>query len=113
MQRPPHMTVYREPGGDPSRRKALVHVKYLRHLTPTWIHQPAVSHNYAVIVQNPCFYDIEKMVFGESGEYLVFKWDPAAGSLIHVVPLNSRKGDGKSTSGDGGGRPRLRKVSIF
>jgi carlactone synthase/all-trans-10'-apo-beta-carotenal 13,14-cleaving dioxygenase len=82
------MTLYKNPGGDPSRRQAIAHIPYLRPYSPTWVHQVAVSHNYAVIVQNPCFYGIDNMVFGENnGEFLVFKWEPSAGSLIHVVPL--------------------------
>lgn len=105
------MTVYRHPGGDLSLREVIAHIPYLRPTSPTWVHQPAVTSNYAVIVQNPCFYDIEKMLFGESGEYLVFKWDPAAGSLIHVVPLhNTSKGDEGTVDSSGSGG-RLYKVT--
>ncbi|KAG7675190.1 hypothetical protein KSW81_002692 [Nannochloris sp. 'desiccata'] len=108
--RPPHMTLYRNPGGDPSRRQAIAHIPYLRPSSPTWVHQVAVSHNYAVIVQNPCFYGIDNMVFGEnSGEYLVFRWDPSAGSLIHVVPLDTNlenKNDKKI-------HPRLNRIKSF
>lgn len=81
------MTVFRHPAGVKRVRQPLATVPYLRPMTPTWVHQPVVSRRYVVIVQNPCFYDIEKMVFGESGEHMVFRWDPAAGSLIHVIPL--------------------------
>jgi len=102
------MTLYRNPGADPSRRQAIAQIPYLRPSSPTWVHQVAVSHNYAVIVQNPCFYRIDNMVFGEnSGEYLVFRWDPSAGSLIHVVPLDT---DSKNNNDS---RPRLDCIKSF
>jgi carlactone synthase/all-trans-10'-apo-beta-carotenal 13,14-cleaving dioxygenase len=48
------------------------------------------------------------MIFGEnSGEYLVFQWDPSAGSLIHVVPLDT---DSKNKNDP---QPRLHHIKSF
>lgn len=94
--RKPHITVYRHPSEAPTVRQRLASVPYLKPSSPTWLHQPAVSRNNVVIVQNPCFYDIEKMVFGESGDHMVFSWEPEEGSLIHVVPLAQAKGQAKT-----------------
>lgn len=97
--RKPHITVYRHPAEAPTLRQRLASVPYLKPSSPTWLHQPAVSRSNVVIVQNPCFYDIEKMVFGENGDHMVFSWEPEEGSLIHVVPLcEQRKKNGTAPS---------------
>jgi hypothetical protein len=93
IQRPPHITVIRHPKGDAAVRERLASLPYLRASAPSWVHQAAVSSRYAIVVQNPCLYDIEKMVFGESGDYLVFKWQPELGTLIHIVPLDPNSGE--------------------
>jgi len=38
------------------------------------------AEHYAVIVQNPAFYDIKSMVLGNAGEFLAFKWLPQLGT---------------------------------
>jgi hypothetical protein len=41
------------------------------------------------------FYSVPSMLFGENTEHLVYRWDPGAGSLLHVVPLSGQRKKGR------------------
>jgi len=84
----PEITLYRTSPDSPRKREKIATVPYAVPTSPTWIHQVAVTEHYAVVVQNPVFFDIKAMVLGNAGEFMAFKWLPELGTTIHVVPLD-------------------------
>ncbi|KAL4859791.1 Carotenoid cleavage dioxygenase 8 B [Chlorella vulgaris] len=69
----PEITVYRQSPWQSDRRLKVASVP--------------VSERYAVVVQNPIYYNVRAMMMGQTSDFMVFEWKPECGSLIHVVPL--------------------------
>ena len=52
-----------------------------------WLQVP-LSEHWAVVVQNPVYYNVKSMVLGAPTKFMVFDWQPEDGTLIHVVRLD-------------------------
>lgn len=86
--RVPEITVCRQKPGSQDVREKIASVPYQRASRPTWVHQVPLSESWAVVIQNPAYYNVKAMVLGTPTKYMVFDWQPEDGTLIHAVRLD-------------------------
>ncbi|KAK9831473.1 hypothetical protein WJX81_008489 [Elliptochloris bilobata] len=79
------MTLYRQAAAG-APREVLARIPLSKWPTPSWIHDFPVTPNYAVIPEQPCFFNIKAAVAG-GAEYVMFDWCPERRTRLHLVPL--------------------------
>ncbi|CAD7700294.1 unnamed protein product, partial [Ostreobium quekettii] len=62
-----------------------------RPAAPSWIHDFPATDDCVVIVEQPIYYNLGSLAFGQVAEHVVFDWVPEDGTRFHIVPLDPSK----------------------
>lgn len=60
-------------------------------LAGAWIHDFAISQNYAIICETPLYFNLGSLLLGTPCEYIFLDWAPSDGTRVHVVSLDGSK----------------------
>lgn len=70
------------------KRTQVAFIKDRHALTPTWIHDFAISGKYIILCETPLYMNMASLMTGSPEPYIFMNWKPEEEVLVHVVPLD-------------------------
>ena len=72
-------------------RREIAYVPDANPMAGAWVHDFAVTRNYAVIVEAPLYFNLGSLLLGTSTEHVFMDWRAPDGCRVHVVALDGSR----------------------